>query len=163
MDKLWAPWRMTYVTKLIGKAQRCVFCRILKEKKDQKNFIFLRSRHCFAVLNIYPYNNGHSLVMPYRHVNDISKLTPAEEKDLWKVLLHTQELLKRTLAPTGYNIGINLGRAAGAGFPGHVHVHIVPRWAGDVNFMPVTAETKVISRSLQELYKRLVAAKKISG
>ncbi len=156
MDKLWAPWRVKYVTKLIGKTKKCVFCRILKEKRDKKNFIFLRNRYCFAVLNIYPYNNGHSLVMPYRHVNDIGKLTPAEQKDLWDTLLKTQKLLTKALNPKGFNIGINLGRVAGAGFPGHVHIHIVPRWSGDVNFMPVTAQTKIISQSLQTLCARLM-------
>lgn len=160
MDKLWAPWRLKYVSKLIGKTKHCVFCRILKDQKDKKNYIFLRGRYCFAVLNIYPYNNGHSLVMPYRHVNDISKLTSSEQQDLWKVLLQTQQLLDKVVSPQGYNIGINLGRAAGAGFPGHVHVHIVPRWSGDVNFMPITAGTKVISQSLSALYSGLTSVRK---
>ena len=160
MDKLWAPWRVKYVTKLIGKTKKCVFCRILREKNDKKNFVFLHSRYCFAVLNIYPYNNGHSLVMPYRHINDLNKLTAAEEQDLWKTLAETRKLLDKVLNPKGYNIGINLGRAAGAGFPGRIHTHIVPRWSGDVNFMPVTAGTKVISQSLQALWAKLMAAQK---
>ena len=160
MDKLWAPWRVKYVTKLIGKTKKCVFCQILREKKDKKNFIFLRTRYSFAVLNIYPYNNGHTLIMPYRHINDLTKLTFDEQHDLLALLTKVRKLLDRVVRPKGYNIGINLGRAAGAGFPGHVHIHIVPRWVGDVNFMPVTAETKVISQSLQTLYQRLMQAQK---
>lgn len=162
MDKLWAPWRVKYVTKLIDKYKGCVFCRMLKEKKDKKNFIFLRREHCFAVLNIYPYSNGHSLVLPYRHVNDLSKLTRLEREGLFDLLDETKDLMQRILKPAGYNIGINLGRMAGAGFPGHLHIHLVPRWKGDVNFMPVVSDTKIISQSLQSMYALLIRAQKKS-
>jgi len=151
MDKLWAPWRLKYVTS-VDKTRACVFCKIQRQKKDKKNFIFLRSKHSFAVLNIYPYNNGHSLIVPNRHVKDIGKLKRDEREDL----------LDRVMMPPGYNIGINLGRIAGAGYPGHVHIHIVPRWSGDVNFMPVVGNTKVISQSLTELYNTLLKNKKKS-
>ena len=160
MDKLWAPWRVKYVTQILKDQKRCVFCDIVKQKKDKKNYIFIRSRHCYSVLNIYPYNNGHSLIVPYRHVNDISKLTRVEREDLFDLLEETKALLEKTLTPGGFNIGINLGRVAGAGFPGHVHIHIVPRWHGDVNFMPVTASTKVVSQSLKMLYEKLNHAHK---
>lgn len=154
MDKLWAPWRVKYITQ-IGKTKGCVFCRIIADKKDKKNLIFVRGKLCFAVLNLYPYNNGHSLVLPYRHVNDLNKLTPEESREFFDLLNDTRTLLDKVLKPTGYNIGLNLGRAAGAGFPGHLHIHIVPRWKGDVNFMPVVAGTKVISQSMQVLYEDL--------
>lgn len=160
MDKLWAPWRVKYVTKILSKSRKCVFCKMLSEKSDRKNYIFLRTKYSFAVLNIYPYNNGHILVMPYRHVNDIAKLTQNELMDLMHLVNRVKKLLDKAMKPKGYNIGINLGRAAGAGFPGHVHVHIVPRWFGDVNFMPVLADTKVISQSLRALWERLKQAQK---
>ena len=146
MDKLWAPWRVTYIKK-IGKAQKgCVFCRMRQEKKDKENYVVIRTHYCYAVLNIYPYNNGHMLIVPNRHVNDLTKLKKEERDDLYTLLEETKSLLDRALKPGGYNIGINLGRVAGAGFPGHLHFHIVPRWHGDVNFMPVTASTKIISQ-----------------
>lgn len=155
MDKLWAPWRVKYVTELIGKTKGCVFCRMLKEKNDKKNLILLRTPLSFTVLNLYPYNNGHLLVLPKRHVDDLSKLSSEETQDLFGLLNYSRSLLDCVMRPAGYNVGINIGKVAGAGFPGHLHVHIVPRWKYDVNFMPVLADTKVISTSLKVLYQRL--------
>ena len=160
MDKLWAPWRVTYITKIIGKKQGCVFCRILNEKKDKKNYVIKRTAHAYAVLNIYPYNNGHILIVANRHVDSLRKLRKEERADLLDLLEAARSLLHRTLKPAGYNIGINLGRVAGAGFPGHLHIHLVPRWKGDINFMPVTAHTKVIAQSLNALYRQLSHANK---
>lgn len=160
MDKLWAPWRVKYIREVINKRKGCVFCRIIREKKDKRNFIFVRRQYCFAVLNTYPYNNGHVLILPYRHVNDLSKLSKKESEDLWGLLNYTRELLDGVLTPHGYNIGINLGKKAGAGFPGHLHIHVVPRWEGDVNFMPVIAGIRVISQSLRALYEKLMRAQK---
>jgi len=158
--RLWAPWRSAYVTSIYKKSKGCVFCRIVKDKKDKKNYIFRRDAHCFAVLNIYPYNNGHVMVIPRRHVNDLKKLTKSEKEGLLVLLEHVKDLLDRVLRPQGYNIGINMGRVAGAGFPGHFHIHIVPRWKGDANFMPVTANTKIVSQSMAELFERLIHADK---
>lgn len=155
MERIWAPWRVTYVSEVIGKTRGCIFCRILKEGRDRENLIVLRRPTCFAVLNLYPYNNGHTLVMPARHVRDIDLLTPAESADVFSLLCYTKGLLQTVLQPDGFNIGLNLGRAGGAGVPGHIHWHMVPRWKGDVNFMPVTANTKVISQSLRALHTRL--------
>ncbi len=155
MDNLWAPWRLPYIKLIKKKVKGCVFCRILKERRDRENFIVLRTRHSYLVLNIFPYNNGHLLVVPKRHVSDLGKLSKAERDDLLDLLERTQKLLDRALKPDGYNVGINLGRAAGAGFPGHLHIHVVPRWAGDVNFMPVLTNTKIISQSLKTLHRRL--------
>lgn len=152
---LWAPWRSGYVTAIYKKEKGCVFCRILAEKNDKKNFIFKRSQHCFAVLNIFPYNNGHAMVIPNRHVKDLKNLTRLEKQDIFETLEETKDLLGKVLKPHGYNIGINIGRFAGAGFPGHFHIHIVPRWKGDANFMAVTAQTKVISQSMTVLFKEL--------
>ncbi len=155
MDKLWAPWRVKYITTILKKTKGCVFCKILKQKQDKKNFIYIRSKHCFCVLNIYPYNNGHILILPYRHVAELSKLTKQEKQDLFELLEINKTLIDKVLKPSGYNVGINLGRSAGAGYPDHLHIHMVPRWKSDVNFMPVTADTKVISQSLKTIYDLL--------
>ena len=155
MDKLWAPWRLNYITKIVKEEKGCVFCRIFKEKKDKQNFIFLHRRCSYAVLNIYPYNNGHILIVSNRHVNDLDKLTKQEREDMLDLLQEAKALLTKVIKPAGFNVGINLGRLAGAGFPGHLHIHLVPRWRGDVNFMPVVGNTKVISQSLKSLYDKL--------
>jgi ATP adenylyltransferase len=160
MDKLWAPWRVKYISKIGKKLKGCVFCRIFKQKKDKKNYVIVRQRSCYAVLNIYPYNNGHLLIVPNKHVDDLSKLSKDERNDLLDLLDDVKKLLDKEMKPGGYNVGINLGRAAGAGFPGHLHIHLVPRWPGDVNFMPVTANTKVISQSLHTLHQKLTNAYK---
>lgn len=155
MNRLWAPWRETYITSLNDKKKVCVFCHILADRKDKQHLIFIRKPNAYAVLNLYPYSNGHCLVVPSRHVGDISKLTQSEYGDLMELLRETKDLLQTVFKPQGFNIGINLGRMAGAGIPGHLHIHIVPRWRGDHNFMPVTAVTKVISQSLSVIYKKL--------
>ena len=155
MNRLWAPWRETYISKLTVKQKSCVFCRILTDNKDKKNLIFIRKPHAYAVMNLYPYSNGHCLIVPNRHVSDISKLPQAEYTQLMELLIEAKDLLQTALEPKGFNVGINLGRIAGAGIPGHVHIHLVPRWRGDHNFMPVTASTKVISQSLSAIYKKL--------
>lgn len=162
MEKIWAPWRVPYITKINkNKSTRAsVFSKILKEKKDKKNYIYLRRGKSFAVLNLYPYNNGHTLIVPNRQIGELEELTEEERKDLFDTLLEAKQLLHKVLNPVGFNIGINLGRYAGAGIPEHLHIHIVPRWKGDVNFMPVTAETKVISQSLDALYKLLIEEQK---
>lgn len=154
MDKLWAPWRSKYI-KRVRSIKGCIFCSKPREKKDKSNYIITRTRHSFLMMNIYPYNNGHIMVAPYRHVKDFSKLNEEEILDLLQLLKDSQTLLSKALKPDGYNIGINLGRAAGAGYKNHLHIHIVPRWVGDVNFMPVFASTKVVSESLDALYSKL--------
>jgi ATP adenylyltransferase len=154
METIWAPWRAKYINK-VGKMKGCIFCSKPKAGNDKKNLIVERTRHSFSVLNLYPYNNGHLMIVPFRHVDGLIKLTKEEISDLIALLNRTQELLSKTLHPDGFNIGINVGRAAGAGVKGHIHIHIVPRWVGDSNFMPVSASTKVISESLSALYGRL--------
>ena len=153
MDKLWAPWRITYVsnTRLKG----CIFCKAFKEKKDKKNFVVLRSDHSFAILNTFPYNNGHVMVVSKRHVSSIENLNDNEILDLNRVVTKMIRSLKIALNPAGFNVGMNLGKVAGAGIDKHLHIHIVPRWLGDTNFMPVLSDTKIISQSLSELYKKL--------
>lgn len=155
MKKLWAPWREKYIKR--GNKQkendRFLFTRLYRDKKkDKSNFIFARSQHAFAVLNIFPYNNGHVLIVPNRNVKDLDELEEKEREDLFYLLGDVKACLQETLKPQGFNIGINIGKAAGAGIPEHLHIHVVPRWLGDSNFMPVIGGTKVISQSLNRLY-----------
>jgi ATP adenylyltransferase len=152
MDILWAPWRIKYIKAKRGKY--CLFCRVAK-KKDKKDFVFLRSKYFFSMLNLYPYNNGHTMISPYRHIQNTSSLKREEALDLIFILNKTISLLNKVLKPEGYNIGMNLGSVSGAGITGHLHIHIVPRWKGDTNFMPLISDSKVISQSLNELYRRL--------
>ncbi|MEI8350572.1 MAG: HIT domain-containing protein [Candidatus Omnitrophota bacterium] len=149
MKKLWAPWRIKYVAKTQSKG--CVLCRAYKRKNDTKNYIVLRSKYCFVLLNTFPYNNGHIMVVPNRHIASLEFLSTQEMLDMNKTLVTMIRVLRKVLRPHGFNVGINLGRVSGAGIDKHLHMHLVPRWSGDTNFMPVVAHTKVISQSLHSL------------
>lgn len=153
MDKLWAPWRIKYVNK--KRESGCLFCKIQKQKKDKKNLIALRSAHCFVVLNRFPYNNGHILIAPYKHTSKLEKLNEQEIIDIHKITIKIKKMLTKILNPGGFNLGFNLGEDAGAGITDHLHLHLVPRWKGDTNFMPIFSETKIISESLEDLYQKL--------
>lgn len=153
-NNLWAPWRMGYL-KNIKKEKGCLFCRVFKSNKDADNLLLHRSTHAFSMLNLYPYNNGHLMVAPVRHVPSLEMLGDKEICDCLGLVTKTKRLLDRVLKPDGYNIGINIGRAGGAGFDRHLHIHIVPRWFGDTNFMPTLAGTRIISQSLKALYQEL--------
>ncbi|MFA5085253.1 MAG: HIT domain-containing protein [Candidatus Omnitrophota bacterium] len=141
---LWAPWRSRYIYS--RKKKKCIFC-------DPKEYVLEKTKHSFSMLNIYPYNNGHVMVAPFRHVKSLEYLKAEELKDLMDLVVKTKKVLDKKIRPHGYNIGINIGKAAGAGFAGHVHIHIVPRWTGDTNFMPASCGTKVISESLDVMHK----------
>lgn len=163
MDRLWAPWRKTYLRSSSIKKRGCLFCRLLRDKKDKKNLVVFRSPHYALILNRYPYNNGHVMIVPRRHLADISELNAAEKAEFFEVLSQTQKALCRFMKPHGFNIGMNIADVAGAGIPDHLHWHVVPRWKGDVNFMPVISGTKVISESLESVYdglKRAMNARK---
>jgi len=156
MKKLWAPWRIGYIRKTIDKKkQRCIFCA--RKQARGKNYVVFETAHSRVMLNLFPYNNGHLLVSPRRHVADIALLDDRELLDLFKAVNRARALLAKAIKPAGYNIGINISRSAGAGITEHVHVHIVPRWEGDTNFMPVIFNAKVISQSLGELHRLLKA------
>jgi ATP adenylyltransferase len=142
--RLWAPWRSKYIYS--RKKKKCIFC-------DPKDYVLEKTKHSFSMLNIYPYNNGHVMVAPARHVKSLEYLKPEELKDLMDLVIKTKKTLDKKLKPHGYNIGLNVGKVGGAGFAGHVHIHVVPRWLGDNNFMPVSCGTKVISESLDVMYK----------
>ncbi len=152
MDRLWAPWRVNYISGK-SKGRGCIFC--LAKKSTSRDYVIFKSEFTIVMLNIYPYNNGHLLVSPLRHIRDISQLRQEEAIDLFKCLNKAKALLQKVLQPQGYNIGLNLTRTAGAGITGHLHIHLVPRWKGDTNFMPVISNTKIISQSLDDLAKSL--------
>jgi ATP adenylyltransferase len=153
MDRLWSPWRMAYISG--PKPQNCVFCQLPLENKDEANLILYRGALCYVMLNRYPYNNGHLMVIPYRHVDTPLALEPATLADIIELDNLCLAALGEAMHPEGYNIGMNLGAAAGAGIKDHVHLHVVPRWTGDTNFMPVIGETRVISESLEATYSKL--------
>ncbi len=154
MDRLWAPWRIGYI-KQSKKTNQCLFCKVAREKKDKKNLLLYRSKKAFCILNKFHYNNGHLMVSTYSHVRDLAGLTPEEITDIFSVLNKMLSLLRVTLKAEGFNVGVNVGKISGAGIPGHLHFHIVPRWGADTNFMPVIFNTKIISQSLEELYDQL--------
>lgn len=133
-------------------AKGCIFCKKQKQP-DDKAFIIKRKKTCFSILNIYPYNNGHLMVAPKRHISSLDLLTKSELTEIIQLVTESQTLIKRKMKPHGFNIGLNIGRTAGAGIVGHIHFHIVPRWNGDTNFMPIIGETKVIPQLLEETYR----------
>jgi len=158
MEKIWAPWRIEYI--LEGYRGDCLFCDVLKAGDDLKNLVLERSGSCIVMFNKFPYNNGHLMVAPVRHVSDFDCLADDELLCSSKLVRKWTAILKRVMKPEGFNIGLNIGKTAGAGFAGHLHYHIVPRWNGDTNFMPVTAGVKVLSESLEASYERLSGALK---
>jgi ATP adenylyltransferase len=152
MKTIWAPWRMNYIRQKGEKG--CIFCKKPLEQKDEQNLILYRGRKTFVLMNRFPYNNGHLMIVPKRHCTDLDELSINEFQDLFDVVNVSTQVLKKSLRPHGFNVGINLGKAGGAGID-HLHVHVVPRWLGDTNFMPVLAETKVVPESLDETYRKL--------
>lgn len=153
MEHLWAPWRIRYI--LGPKETGCFFCGKSQEAEDAKNHILIRERSCFALLNAYPYNAGHLMVAPYKHTGELDDLAEQELGEMMALVRRCKQLLARAMKPEGFNIGVNLGRVAGAGVEDHVHFHIVPRWNGDTNYMPVLGDTRVIPQALDELYAEL--------
>ena len=151
MESLHAPWRIEYILAPKPAAAESIFTRIAQSSEDEDNYVIARDRTCYAVLNSYPYNGGHLLIVPYKQVPDLRDLTECEMLDLMKLTVKCQEALTKTMKPDGFNIGINIGKVAGAGILEHLHIHIVPRWNGDTNFMPVLAGTTVVPQALREL------------
>jgi ATP adenylyltransferase len=147
---------MTYIMS-DKKSQACVFCQKLAQgpEYDHENYVLYRGKHAFVVLNLYPYNNGHLMVLPYDHIASLEDLPPDVQAEMIHLVSHFIKLVRLALAPTGFNVGMNIGKAAGAGIDDHVHIHIVPRWHGDTNFMPIVAETRVIPEWLDDTYAKL--------
>ncbi|WP_022851474.1 HIT family protein [Limisalsivibrio acetivorans] len=155
MDRLWAPWRMAYITG-IARDEGCIFCTKPLEKNDRDNLILHRGEKAFVIMNLFPYNNGHLMVVPYKHTGVFTDL---EDEELLEIMTLTKlsiRVFDNTLGPGGYNTGFNIGKAAGAGIDKHLHFHIVPRWVGDTNFMPAVGETKVISEHITATYDKLL-------
>jgi ATP adenylyltransferase len=157
-ERLWTPWRMEYVGKAGGGGDACIFCDALAAGDDEARHIVHRTDTTFVMLNAFPYNTGHVMVASTRHVAELSDLDPAERADLMETTSRTIEVIRKAMDPDGFNTGMNLGKVAGAGIPGHLHIHIVPRWTGDTNFMPVTADTKVLPELLQDTAAKLRSA-----
>jgi ATP adenylyltransferase len=153
MDRLWAPWRLAYVTAAPAPATECIFCDA--QAGRQADLLLFRGRHCFVILNLYPYNNGHLMIVPNRHVASLSALTDAEALEMMRLTQDAERALTEAYQPQGINVGVNLGRAAGAGIINHVHVHLVPRWSGDTNFMSVIGEVRVLPEDLGTTAARL--------
>lgn len=158
MKNLYAPWRTQYFNKKKAEKinkDKCPFCTKISENKDAKNFIIFRGKHNFVILNLYPYNAGHVMILPNKHVSCISDLSTKEANEFIKLTGKMVDTLKSTLGAEGINAGFNLGRAAGAGIPSHLHMHVVPRWKGDTNFISTIGEIKQISFDMNEIYKKL--------
>ncbi len=154
MKQLWAPWRLTYI--LEGNTDECIFCVKPEEDADRDNLILFRGEHAFVIMNLYPYGNGHLMIVPYEHANELNGLSEDALLNLMILTRKTENVLRKVLQAQGFNIGVNLGKAAGAGIDEHLHIHVVPRWTGDTNFMPVLADTKVIPQHIQATYDLLL-------
>lgn len=155
MKYLWAPWRMEYILK--EKNEGCIFCEIPKENQDKENYVLYRGKFCFVILNTYPYNNGHIMIAPYAHIKNLEELNRDTINELMSLCQKSISVLKKKINPQGFNIGANIGKVGGAGILEHVHLHIVPRWQGDTNFMPVISDTKIMPQYLSETYDLLKA------
>jgi len=150
---LYSPWRMEYINS--QKKDGCIFCLEHPEKEDEKHLILFRSEYSFVIMNMYPYNNGHLMVIPKRHISSLLSLNDDERNDLFALVQKTTGIIEEYYHPDGINIGMNIGKAAGAGIDEHIHVHIVPRWSGDVNFMTSIGEVRVIPEKFENAYQRL--------
>ncbi|NIA07368.1 MAG: HIT domain-containing protein [Actinobacteria bacterium] len=155
---LWAPWRMEYITDLDNTGD-CFLCEYIKTPaEDARNLVLWRSESTLVCMNRFPYTNGHLLIAPHAHKSDLAELSKAEMLELMQMLTKGQQALRKALNPQGFNVGVNFGRCAGAGLPGHLHFHIVPRWEGDTNFMAITGQTRVIPQDINESYQAIKAA-----
>lgn len=157
MERLWAPWRIKYILES-KKPVSCVLCSLHDADNDEENLILYRGRYSFLLLNLFPYNDGHLLISPYTHTGFLTELSGEELSDIMNFTKIAVSVLEQAFHPEGYNIGMNLGAVSGAGIPDHLHMHVVPRWKGDTNFMPVLGNTKIINQQLKDSYKELKQA-----
>jgi len=153
MRQIWAPWRMEYIQ--MQKSQGCILCEKPGQDNDAANYILYRGEKNFIIMNTYPYNPGHLMIAPFRHVANLEELTDEERHEHIDIVSRSIQVLGQVFSPAGFNLGANIGKVAGAGIVDHVHTHVVPRWQGDVNFMPVLADTRVIPQALTETYQKL--------
>lgn len=156
MDVLWSPWRYSYIKSSSSGGNGCVFCDLIKNpESDEENFILHRAGLNFVILNVYPYISGHLMIVPFRHLEDLSDATKKESNEMMDLTKHAQSVLRKVYEPDGVNIGMNLGKAAGAGVAGHYHMHVLPRWVGDANFMTAIGETRTVPESLRSTFDKL--------
>lgn len=156
MQKLFSPWRSQYINSFIKKKKStCIFCNALESKNDSKKLILHRGKYCFVIMNLFPYNNGHLMIVPNNHIGEMKKLDDKCALEMHKLVSTCIDALTSKMKPQGFNVGMNLGKVAGAGVEEHLHIHIVPRWNGDTNFMPVLADVKMISEDLKTTYSKL--------
>ena len=161
-ETMWSPWRSEYIARSTENDNReepgTVFTRRLQENDDEKNLILWRGEDVFVIMNLYPYNNGHMLIVPYREVTNYDDLTETEQQAVTTTIDRCIRWARAALEPDGFNVGMNMGTAAGAGIPDHLHIHVLPRWNGDTNFMPTTADVKVVPEALENTYRKLKEA-----
>ena len=157
MDYLWTPWRYAYVT-TAEKISGCLFCDLLKAGDDEKANIVYRGRDCFIILNTYPYTSGHVMILPYAHLDELQKLPAGAAHEMMDLSQRMETVLRQLYSPNGINLGMNIGQAAGAGVAGHIHMHVLPRWVADANFMSVVGETRVLPEALETTYSRIRGA-----
>jgi ATP adenylyltransferase len=157
MDYLWTPWRYAYVS-AAEKAAGCVFCEAPQKNDDEKTYIVHRGKHCFIILNAYPYTPGHVMVVPYKHLDELRKLPHDAADEMIALSQRMETVLRELYHPDGINLGMNIGKAAGAGIAGHIHMHVLPRWVADANFMSVVGETRVLPETLEITWKRISGA-----
>ena len=156
MERLWAPWRLEYIVG--SRTEGCIFCEFPQRSEDEKHHIVFRGKHAFVIMNAFPYSNGHLLIPPYRHVAYIGELSDEENLEMMQLAQKCCAALTEVCRPDAFNIGMNLGTVAGAGIADHLHMHVVPRWQGDTNFMPVLADVKVIPEAIETTYRKLKEA-----
>ncbi len=157
MDYLWTPWRYAYVS-TAEKARDCVFCDAAKAGNDEKALIVYRGQHCFVILNAYPYTPGHVMIVPYAHLDELQKLPLEAANEMMALSQRMEHVLRELYHPDGINLGMNIGKAAGAGIAGHIHMHVLPRWVADANFVSVVCETRILPETLDVTWKRMTAA-----
>lgn len=153
MERIWAPWRIQYIQ--MEKPKGCILCEKPRESHDEQNYILYRGRNSFVIMNSFPYNPGHLMVAPYDHVASLESINDEALAEHWRIVRLCEKVIREAFNPGGFNIGINMGKAAGAGISDHIHTHVVPRWVSDTNFMQVLADVKIIPQALADTYQRL--------
>ncbi|HEY2842013.1 MAG TPA: HIT domain-containing protein [Bryobacteraceae bacterium] len=158
MDRLWTPWRYHYVSTAGTPKSACIFCDAAASDDDRGHYVVLRAERNFLILNLYPYTSGHLMIAPYEHVSTLGEAHPETLAEMMRLTVRVEQVLRQVYKPDGLNIGMNLGNSAGAGVPGHIHMHALPRWNGDANFMTTIAETRVLPETIEATYDRVKAA-----
>lgn len=164
MERLWAPWRMEFIQELREKGSGCLFCEMGAAGDDRERMVLHRGKHCYTMLNRFPYNNGHIMIVPYKHTGDLLELSDEEHAEIMRMCAHSVKIMTESMDAEGFNCGFNIGAVAGAGIRDHIHLHVVPRWSGDSNFMPVISDTRTMPEYLEKTYDRLIGGySKIQG